>query len=503
MDTLARMLRRDWLVVALIVVFAGIYTQYVFKLANSEHGNRSAFLRWRPQLLELDDGVNIWAKHAYPNPPVMALVLMPFAHLPPLVGASFWFAVKAGLGLASIMMILRLLDTPARPFPLWGKTLAVVLCLRPIEGDLVHGNVNLVILFLLAAFAWAFCHRHDRLAGWLLGLSIACKLTPALFLPYLLWKRAWPALLTALLSVIVFGLIVPAAALGWRNNLDYLQSWHRHLIAPYAAGVVTSEHQNQSLPGLLHRMLREEASFSDYDGDRKIVLETHNIASWDRTTVQGIVAGCMALFAVIAMVYCRTPLETRPRLQLLAEFSVVVLGMLLFCERTWKHHGVILLLPFAVLAHGVSARLFSLRVRWGLGAVLGVATLLMLATSTGIFDQHLSADDRLGKLAQVYGAYVWAFLVLLAGMIGVLHGTAKHRPATYDDEQEPRRSDHVQRCRLDTAERLADADDGGAARAWRARRESQDDAGCLPDEPQFTDDGLQSEEQPRPAAQPE
>ena len=30
------------------------------------------------------------------------------------------------------------------------------------------------------------------------------------------------------------------------------------------------------------------------------------------------------------------------------EFSVVVLGMLLFCERTWKHHCVTLLLPFTV-----------------------------------------------------------------------------------------------------------------------------------------------------------
>jgi len=45
---------------------------------------------------------------------------------------------------------------------------------------------------------------------------------------------------------------------------------------------------------------------------------------------------------------------------------------------------------------------------------LGIAALLMLSTSTGF------GLDRVGKLAQVYGAYPLAFFVLLAGMFVVL-----------------------------------------------------------------------------------
>jgi alpha-1,2-mannosyltransferase len=105
---------------------------------------------------------------------------------------------------------------------------------------------------------------------------------------------------------------------------------------------------------------------------------------------------------------------------MLAEWSVVILGMLLFCERTWKHHCVTLLLPFGVIAYCISARMLPKGPRWQLGIVLALVGLLMLSTSTGIFDQNIDVPDRIGKIAQVYGAYVWAFLLLLASMFVIL-----------------------------------------------------------------------------------
>jgi len=419
-QTTSNFLRQRWLMLALGLFLIVVHIQYALKLAHSEHGMRSAFLRWRIQLEDLDEGVNVWEKYAYPNPPIMALILKPFMELPPLLGASLWFACKGLLAMAAVIGVLGLLDTPARPFPWWGKTVAVALCLRPIAGDLVHGNVNLLILFLIVATLVAYVQRRDTLAGVLLALSIACKLTPALFLLYFLWKRAWITLLGAAAGLIVFVLVLPAVAFGWTENLDYLRSWHNQMIAPYAAGIVSSEHKNQSLPGVLHRLLTEEPSFSDYDGNRRVVLDTHNLASWDRQTVQGIVLVCMGLFVLAAMRFCRSTSQERPTLRVTAEFSVVVLGMLLFCERTWKHHCVTLLLPFAVLAFGVAAPTVSRGVRWYFGVTLALVALLMLSTSTGIMDRDVEASDRFGKVAQVYGAYVWAFLLLLAGVFVLL-----------------------------------------------------------------------------------
>jgi alpha-1,2-mannosyltransferase len=424
------LLRPRWLVGLLAIFFLAILVQYTLKLRHSEHGMRSAFLRWQTQLRELDDGVNVWEKYAYPNPPIMAILLTPFMQMPPTIGAALWFGCKALLAMAAILGVLAVLDDPQRPFPLWGKLLTIAMMLRPIEGDLMHGNVNLLILFLIVTALIAFYRRRDGLAGVLLGLSIACKLTPALFLVYFLYKRAWKSLLGAVAGLIVFVFAIPAIFYGWSNNLDYLRSWHNQMVAPFAAGVVTSEHKNQSLPGLLHRMLSEEASFSDYDGERKVVLETHNLVAWDPRVVQGILLACIAIYAILALAFCRTPIADRPILPMLAEWSVVILGMLLFCERTWKHHCVILLLPFGVIAYGISAQMLPKSMRWQLGAMLALVALLMLSTSTGILDQNIDVQDRLGKIAQVYGAYVWAFLVLLTSMFMILWKLRDPSPPT-------------------------------------------------------------------------
>ena len=90
--------------------------------------------------------------------------------------------------------------------------------------------------------------------------------------------------------------------------------------------------------------------------------------------------------------------------------------MLLFSERTWKHHCVTLLLPFVVICFGLSSSTLPRSLRVYFGATLGLVGLLMLSTSTGVF----AGWDRAGKLAQVYGAYVWTCVLLTAALAVIL-----------------------------------------------------------------------------------
>ncbi len=406
-------LRQRWFLLGLFLLLLILNVQYLFKVQES----RSAFIRWAPQLVDLQDGHDIWRRHNYPNPPIMALLLMPFAQLPPQAGALAWFYFKVLLTVLAIHGVLNLLDQPARPFPLWGKTLVVVLSLRPIQGDLSHGNVNLFILFLVVTALVAFTHRHDLLAGLALALAIACKVTPALFLPYLLWKRAWKMTAATCAGLIFFLIIVPGLSFGWQRNWTYLQSWHHVMVQPFVVeGMVTSEHQNQSLPGLFTRLFTHAPSFATYEGNQYVPLEYHNVLDLDRASVGWLVKGCMALFAGVVLWRCRTPLADRRDWRLMAEYGVVVLGMLLFSERTWKHHAVTLLVPFAVLSYAISGiRLGNRRRGWLIGG-LCAASVLMLATSTGFWDAH----DTIGKLAQVYGAYVWAYVILAIALFSLV-----------------------------------------------------------------------------------
>jgi len=186
------------------------------------------------------------------------------------------------------------------------------------------------------------------------------------------------------------------------------------MIVPYVLeGHVTPEHNNQSLPGLVYRLGSHAPSFSD-DRDGYIPREYHNILDLDKRILSWSIKGCMVLFVILVAWSCRTPTQPRAGWQLLAEFSIVILGMLLFSERTWKHHCVTLLLPFTVLTYYLGTCQVDRKRKWFLIGALVAVVLLMILTGTGI------GLDRIGKLAQVYGAYVWAFILLIAAMVMML-----------------------------------------------------------------------------------
>jgi hypothetical protein len=394
---------------SLLLLFLALSVQYSFKAM----ANRSAILRWREQLLLLAEE-DIYERHNYPNPPIMALLLRPLVELPPVVGALAWFYLKVGMALLAIHWAIRLVDNPERPFPGWAKALAILLTLRPIMGDLMHGNVNLFILFLVLAALYAFHCGRDVSAGLILALSIACKVTHALFVPYFLWKRAWKTLAGCAAGLMLFLFVVPGLVLGNSRNLQLLDSWVERMITPYVVeGTVMSTHANQSLPGLAFRLSTHSPSFLDQEYKP---LYYHNLAALDPAPVGWFLKACMALFAGLVVWSCRTPPRPRHGWRWAAEFSVVLLGMLLFSERTWKHHCVTLLLPFTVLSYYLAACRPARPLRGYLIATLAAVFLLMASTSTSLLD----ALDGAAKLAQVYGAYVWAYLLLVAALVTLL-----------------------------------------------------------------------------------
>ena len=67
--------------------------------------HRSAFVRWRPQVLQFWAGVNIYDKMIFPNPPIMPITLYPLMVLPTVAGAMCWFAIKVVLTTAALIML--------------------------------------------------------------------------------------------------------------------------------------------------------------------------------------------------------------------------------------------------------------------------------------------------------------------------------------------------------------------------------------------------------------
>ncbi|MBY0458298.1 MAG: hypothetical protein K2V38_13235, partial [Gemmataceae bacterium] len=95
-----------------------------------------------------------------------------------------------------------------------------------------------------------------------------------------------------------------------------------------------------------------------------------------------------------------------------AECGLICLGMLLFSERTWKHHAVVLLLPFAALACALVAAGLTPRVRRFVIGALAVAGVLIAGPGF--------LAGRAADLALVYGAYTLAFALLAVATGAVL-----------------------------------------------------------------------------------
>lgn len=409
-------------VLALILIVTSVqYIQKVSKPGDSGRMTRSAFLRWREMINEVFAGSNVYTGlNEYPNPPVMAIILRPFAELPPITGALGWFYAKVIMAIVAAVWVFRLVSPPLPPGPPIVRTgvvpdgvkaVAILMTLPPILGDLTHNNVNIFILFLIAGCLELYRRNRDFTAGAVLGLAIACKVTPLLFLAYFGWKRSWRVVVGCALGLAFWLWILPGAVFGWDRNAHLLTDWYRLMVErPVLKGEVTTEHPNQAIPGVVYRLFTHSPSYIDYldPGTDKCVPipgAYHNLVDIGRPAAWCLTKALGGLFVLALVWLCRTPRSFRQGARFAAECGLIVLGMLLFSERTWKHHAVTLLLPAAVLAFA-AVRIPAKRRR--------ITALLIAVGAIAALPGLLGG--KTGDLAMVYGVHTLGFLLLALGL---------------------------------------------------------------------------------------
>jgi hypothetical protein len=418
-----KQLRRDelYLRVGVTVAAAIILSAMVVRYTNKVLDDGSAIVRWRPLLQRLVQSEDVYRDGAYPNPPLLGICLYPLALLPPIAGALVWFFLKLLMAATAVHWSIQLATEGRRELPIWATAAIWLLSLRPIMGDLQHGNVNLLVFFLVAAGLWAFAARHDWLAGLAIALATTFKVTPALFVPYFAYKRQWHVVGASLVGLVLFLFVAPGVVLGPARNVELLKSWCDVMVAPYVVrGQVETLQVNQSLPGLVYRLCTDSPGIRFKDGS----IHRVNFISLDSEVARwGLKAAVLAILAWLAFV-CRTPTDDRRDWRLSGEFALVCIAMLFISERSWKHHYVTMALPFAVVvSHWV------LRSRgWaahGLVAALASSLLLMASTSTEL-GGWMGREGH--KYAQAYGMFFLSAQVVFVAISVVLlragHGSA-------------------------------------------------------------------------------
>jgi alpha-1,2-mannosyltransferase len=287
------------------------------------------------------------------------------------------------------------------------RSLVLLLSLRPILGDLHHGNNNLLILFLVVAMYYAWRRGYDITSGLLLGLATSYKVTPALFFVYFLYKRSWRTVGWGMLGLGIFLVIIPGLVIGPAFNGECMGMWWHRMVTPFVANGATSPIEiNQSLPGVLMRLLTY-VSPGHGRYDTHLDLHLMSLPPW---MVNYVIKGAaLALLGLLAFL-CRTKTTDRSDPRLLGEVALVVLTMLFISERSWKHHYVTVLLPYSYLVCEFFSSRIGPRSRMLLVGSWAVSFVLMAATSTEV--GGLFAEGQGHEIAQGYGSFLWAGVVL-------------------------------------------------------------------------------------------
>jgi hypothetical protein len=154
--------------------------------------------------------IEVLGRHlSFTYPPLAALLFWPISHFSVFAGQVLWDAIN----LAALIALIAVSIAAARCGRLgssdWRTALAlllpVALLLYPVRSDLALGQINIVLILMIVVdltteLSW---RGHSFPHGVLVGLAAAIKLTPLVFIPYLVVSRQWRAAGNATLSFIL------------------------------------------------------------------------------------------------------------------------------------------------------------------------------------------------------------------------------------------------------------------------------------------------------------
>ncbi|MGD9620937.1 MAG: glycosyltransferase 87 family protein [Mycolicibacterium sp.] len=328
-------------------------------------------------------------------PPLAAVIFSPFALLS-LDGASVAITLTTLILLVTSTVILltrldvwpttRITGEPAWLRRVWLAAAIVapaVIYLEPIRSNFDFGQVNVVLMTLVIADCVPRSTPWPR--GLLLGVAIALKLTPAVFLLYFLLKRDTRAMIVTALSAAVATLA--GFALAWRDSLEY---WTETVRNTDRIGTATLN-TNQNIAGALARLgLGEGARF---------------------------ILWALACFVVLGLVVWAGRGALRYGQPVLALICVAMFGLVV-SPVSWSHHWV-----WALPTVLVTAVLAIRQRQIALGAVSLAGLALMVWTPITLLPEHRETAASLWRQL-AGGSYLWWAIAVI-----VVTGVVANRSA--------------------------------------------------------------------------
>jgi Glycosyltransferase family 87 len=223
---------------------ADLATFYVAASVAVHHGNPYDYTG---TFLPTAHALGVPTTQAHVAPPWLLIFFLPLLALPFGPAVIVWRVANLLFLAGSVALLAR----AVRP-PLSGResllALVFLAAFPPTLYDILLGQVQLPMLFLLAASVLLLQRQQDRAAGITLALCTLIKLTPGLLLLYLLQARRRVALLAACITLLVMGGLW-AALLGPGSLVYYVTH-----VLPAAAPDQIYRFGNSSITGFCNKL---------------------------------------------------------------------------------------------------------------------------------------------------------------------------------------------------------------------------------------------------------
>jgi hypothetical protein len=156
--------------------------------------------------------------------PLWGILFKPFACLSYPVAKNLWVATNILFTMGIIFAGGYLLSPGKGRFSFrvweWGFLSILFFSYPPLWVTIKNGQINLLVLALLAGSFLAWRYNYSVLAGIFLAFAISTRYTPAIFLIFWLLKKEYKVCLSTLLALLVIG-ILSVGLLGWKVHQDY------------------------------------------------------------------------------------------------------------------------------------------------------------------------------------------------------------------------------------------------------------------------------------------
>jgi alpha-1,2-mannosyltransferase len=321
-------------------------------------------------------------------PPLSAIAFAPLAMMSLQAAGVAINVVTCVLLLVSVWIVLTRMDVaqswqvsdPAWARRGWLAAGAVALgmkYLEPIQANFSFGQINVILMTLVIADCVP--RRTPWPRGTLVGLAIALKLTPAVFLLYFVLRRDFRAVLVAVASFVAASLL--GFVLAWKDSCEYWTTTVRHTDRIGDATLNT----NQNAAGALARL--------GLGGGTHFVVWT---------------AVCFAVLGLTVWSARRALASPDGNGETVLALACVALFGLVVSPVSWSHHWV-WGLPAVVVTAVVAWRRRD--VPLGLVSLAGAA--LMTWPQIDLLPEHHEAEAVWWR--QLVGmSYVWWALALIA-----------------------------------------------------------------------------------------